>query len=66
MTYPNEKLYEGFVPEEDPWDKRLLYEVTGLRLDDTDYRGDDTSSDEDSSLLNEDKVSPRVSHRKKQ
>lgn len=63
LNYPSEKLYEGFEPEEDPWDKRLLYEVTGMRLDDTDYRGDDTSSDEDTSLLIKDKVS-RVSRMK--
>ncbi len=36
---------------EDPWDKRLLYEVTGMRINEKDYRGDDTSSDEDADLL---------------
>ena len=40
-------LFKGFDPENDAWDRRLLYEVTGMRLDEQDYRGDDTSSDED-------------------
>lgn len=40
-------LLKGFDPQSDLWDRRLLYEVTGMRLDDQDYRGDDTSSDED-------------------
>ena len=33
LNYPTEKLYSEFDPENDPWDKRLLYEVTGLRID---------------------------------
>jgi hypothetical protein len=40
-------LCNGFDPENDPWDRRLLYEVTGMRLDERDYRGDDTSSDDE-------------------
>lgn len=60
LNYPIQKLYEEFEPERDPWDKRLLYEVTGLRLNEQDYRGDDTSSDEDAILLTQDKVA-RVS-----
>ena len=51
LNYPEEKLYADFDPEGDPWDKRLLYEVTGLRLNEQDYKGDDTSSDEDADLL---------------
>ncbi len=56
LNYPIEKLYGEFEPETDPWDKRLLYEVTGLRLNEQDYRGDDTSSDEDAVLFTQDKV----------
>ncbi len=56
LHFPIEKIYQDFEPEEDPWDKRLLYEVTGLRLNENDYRGDDTSSDEDADLLTQDKV----------
>ena len=46
-TLDTEMLYKGFDPQVDPWDRRLLYEVTGMRIDETDYRGDDTSSEEE-------------------
>ena len=29
---PIEKLWEDFDPQSDKWDRRLLYEVTGIRL----------------------------------
>ena len=41
------KLFKGFDPQGDPWDRHLLYEVTGMRLGDQAFRGEDTSSDED-------------------
>ena len=46
LSVPLEKLWDGFDPESDFWDRRLLYEVTGARLDETEFRGDDTSDDE--------------------
>ena len=44
---PIHKLWNGFNPSENAMDKRLLYEVTGRRLEESDFRGDETSSDED-------------------
>ena len=38
---------QGFDPQFDSWDRRILYEVTGSRLDQNDFRGEDTSSDEE-------------------
>ena len=39
-------VLSGFDPEKDERDRRLLYEVTGLRLDNDDFR-DQTSSEEE-------------------
>ena len=39
-------LMQGFDPENDPKDERMLYEVTGLRLDQALFRDED--SDEES------------------
>ena len=47
LTVPIEKLCEDFDPARDYWDRRLLYEVTGVRLNDSEYRGDDTSDEEE-------------------
>ena len=47
LQVSTDALSKGFDPENDPLDRRLLYEVTGMRLDEQDYRGEDTSSDED-------------------
>jgi len=33
-------------PDNDKWDRRLLFEVTGERLDESEYRGEDTSDEE--------------------
>ena len=63
LNFPSEKLYSEFDPENDPWDKRLLYEVTGLRLDQKDYQGEDTSSDDDADLLTQGKMA-RVSRQR--
>ena len=38
---------QDFGPESNSWDRRILYEVTGLRLKDAEFRGDETSSSED-------------------
>ena len=32
IPIPIEKLWEDFDPQSDKWDRRLLYEVTGIRL----------------------------------
>ena len=39
-------MWNNLEPETDKWDRRLLFEVTGIRLNESEYRGDDTS-DED-------------------
>ena len=45
--YKKDALIRGLNLDSDatPWDKRLLYEVTGLRFNDYDYR-DESSDDE--------------------
>lgn len=40
------KLYRGFDPENEKWDRRFLYEVTGVRLDENEFRESDTSDDD--------------------
>ena len=40
------KLYRGFDPENEQWDRRLLYEVTGVRMSEQEFRESDTSDDE--------------------
>ena len=40
-------LIKGFGPESNSWDRRFLYEVTGLRLNDSEFRGESTSSSEE-------------------
>ena len=42
------KLADGFDPQESAWDRRLLYEVAGIRLRDHEFRGEYTSSEGDS------------------
>ena len=37
------KLYRHFDPENDKWDRRLLFEVTGVRIDEQEFRESDTS-----------------------
>lgn len=37
----------GFDPVDNLQDRRIFYEVTGLRLDEEDFRGELTSEDED-------------------
>ena len=38
---PVEQLIQGFDPEGDSWDRRILYEVTGIKLDENDYTDDE-------------------------
>ena len=47
-TYPIAKLWEEFEPENDAWDRRLLYEVTRKKLDESEFESNDSSEDEDS------------------
>ena len=45
-----QKLWDGFDPFEDKWDRRMLYEVTGIRLDKNEFRESDTSDEEGQAL----------------
>ena len=47
LDVDTQTLAHGFDPDESAWDRRLLYEVTGIRLRDQEFRGEDTSSDEE-------------------
>ena len=47
LSVPKETLLQGFDPQFDSLDRRILYEVTGMRLNAGEYRGEDTSSDEE-------------------
>ena len=40
------KLYHHFDPEDNKWDRRLLFEVTGVRMDEQEFRESDTSDDD--------------------
>ena len=40
------KLTRYFDPTEDKWDRRMLYEVTGIRLDEDEFLESDTSDEE--------------------
>ena len=40
------KLLKHFDPEDDKWDRRALFEVTGIRLYDGDFLESDTSDEE--------------------
>ena len=42
----NHKLLKKFDPEDDKWDRRALFEVTGIRLYDGDFLDSDTSDEE--------------------
>ena len=45
------KLWRYFEPDEDKWDRRLLYDVTGIRLDQNEFRDSDTSDEENQALI---------------
>ena len=40
------KLTRYFDPYEDKWDRRMLFEVTGIRLDEDEFLESDTSDEE--------------------
>ena len=40
------KFLKNFDPTEDKWDRRLLFEVTGIRLDEDEFLESDTSDEE--------------------
>ena len=42
----NRKLLKNFEPEDDKWDCRALFEVTGIRLEENDFLESDTSDEE--------------------
>ena len=42
----NRKLLHRFDPEDDKWDRRALFEVTGIRLYEGDFLDSDTSDEE--------------------
>ena len=44
-----EKIWKDLQPQEDEWDHRLLYEVTGRKLFDSDFLGDNTSDSKEDS-----------------
>lgn len=37
------KLYQGFSPDNSTWDRRMLYEVTGKRINPNEFKESDTS-----------------------
>ena len=47
LEFPIVKIWGDLEPETSSWDRRLLFEVTGVRLDESEYRGDDTSDEEE-------------------
>ena len=47
LPYPIAKIWGDLEPETDEWDCRLLFEVTGVRLDESNHEGDDTSDEEE-------------------
>ena len=49
----NKKLLFRFEPEDDRWDRRALFEVTGLRLHDGDFLESDTFDEETQELNRE-------------
>ena len=46
ISAENRKLLKRFDPEDDRWDRRALFEVTGIRLHDNDFLESDTSDEE--------------------
>lgn len=45
-TFPIESLMEKFEPVDDPIDRRIFFEITGLRLQDDDYRDESPNEDD--------------------
>ena len=42
----NRKLLRHFEPDENWWDRRALFEVTGIRMEENDFLESDTSDEE--------------------
>ena len=53
ISAENRKLLKRFDPEDDRWDRRALFEVTGLRLYENDFLESDTSDEETQALNRE-------------
>ena len=53
ISAENRKLLKRFDPEDDRWDRRALFEVTGLRLHENDFLESDTSDEETQALNRE-------------
>ena len=47
------KLLKHFEPDEDWWDRRALFEVTGIRMEENDFLESDTSDEEVAALNRE-------------
>ena len=45
------KICSSFDPEDNKWDRRLLYEVTGIRLYDNEFRESDSSDEDGGGIL---------------
>ena len=45
--FPITQIWGELEPVSSEWDRRLLFEVTGQRLDDSEYRGDETSDEDE-------------------
>ena len=46
IFHEERKFLKNFDPTEDKWDRRLLFEVTGIRLDEDEFLDSDTSDEE--------------------
>ena len=46
-----ETLVEGCDPHNDPIDRRIMFEITGERLSDTDYSGESDEVEQEPRLL---------------
>ena len=46
IFFEERKFLKNFDPMEDKWDRRLLFEVTGIRLDEDEFLESDTSDEE--------------------
>ena len=56
------KVIDGFNPETNDNDRRLLYEVTGLRLYQDEYIDEDSSASDDESMLPEGYNNPALDY----
>ena len=55
-----EKILDGFDPNTNEQDRRILYEVTGMQIDINDFKGEEsTESEDDEEEVDMDKVKGR-------